>query len=359
MSRLSNAVVSVLAALAAGALLFVTFWMNDFGPAFLADGWFADTLQIYCWLLAASVILFGSARHFGHWVELAGSFAALGVALFAIQYAVDDAALAHRGHTTRCVIVRVTEREQTSTDANGDSQTTTYYDNTVRCAARQVRSVVTSRPAGKPRQRIDVVYDPIGRLAPVPANKVGGSGTALWVSIVALALGALLRGVSELRGRREAPWFFGIDGVRRIWLGVVAAVVGLVWLLLFFGSVRALWRLVGLVLGLLGTDRAGLGALHWLVDIPAWAASAAVVGRVIGWSRRLFVRVLGAHRWFDPDGQLRDFLAGLDVSTSFGFGLGGWSASLDSGFLAFLPAPVKRLIGRLLRSRRGAATGPD
>jgi hypothetical protein len=224
-----------------------------------------------------------------------------------------------------------------------------------------VRSVFTSRPAGRPRQHIDVVYDPKGRLGPRPANQVGGSGGALWVSIVALALGALLRGVSELRGRREGPWFVGIDGVRRIWLGVVAAVVGLVWSLLFFGSVQALWWLVDLGLGLLGTDRARLGALHWLVDIPVWAGSAALVGRVIGWSRRLFIRVLGAHPWFDPDGQLRGFLAVLDISTGFGFGGGGWSANLDSGFLAFLPAPVKRLIGRLLRRRRrrGAATGPE
>jgi hypothetical protein len=66
-------------------------------------------------------------------------------------------------------------------------------------------------------------------------------------------------------------------------------------------------------------------------------------------------------RWrYGPDGQLRNFLAGVEVTTGFGFGLGGWSASLDTGLLAFLPAPVKRLIGRLLRRRRrrDAATGP-
>jgi hypothetical protein len=352
MSRLSNAVVSVLAVVAAGALLFATFWMNDFGPDFLADGWFADTLQIWCWLLAASVVLFGSARHFGHWVELIGSFAALGVALFAIQTAVDNAALAHRGHTTSCVIVRVTERQETSTDANGDSQTTTYYDNTVTCAARQIRRVTTSAPAGKPRQHIDVVYDPKGRLGPLPANQVGGPGGALWVSIVALALGALLRAISDLRGRREEPWFFSIEGARRIWLGVVAAAVGLAWSLLFFGSIQALRWLVDLPLALLGTDRAHLGWLHWLLDIPVWLASAVLIGRVIGWSRRLFIHLLGAHHRLDPDNQLRDFLATLDINTSIGFGLAGGSATLDTGLLSFLPRPAKRLLARLLHRRK-------
>jgi hypothetical protein len=47
---------------------------------------------------------------------------------------------------------------------------------------------------------------------------------------------------------------------------------------------------------------------------------------------RVSLAVLGAHRRFDPDGQLRNFLAGVEVTTGFGFGLGGWSASL----LAFL-----------------------
>lgn len=90
---------------------------------------------------ALGIAVVGSLRHHDHWVEFMGLLLTLFVAVGAVQIAVDAWALAARGRTTTCTVLRVDEQFETSTTPSGVTRTTHYYINHLSCVTPQVRVV--------------------------------------------------------------------------------------------------------------------------------------------------------------------------------------------------------------------------
>jgi hypothetical protein len=346
-TRLLDAFISALSAVSAVALGGVAVWLNAFGPEFLANGWSGTALQLGFWFGALAIVVFGSARHLGHWVELVGSFFALFLAIMWIQSAIDTSVLAERGQTTSCTVLRVHERVERHTDPDGrDTGSSVYYDHTLKCDTGKVRAMTTGDPAGAPGQRITVRYDPKQRLDPRLADEATTPKYPLRNALIALVLAALLRGVSELRGESTwsadgfVRWFTGLERVR---LGVTIFVVGLTWLFAFFAALHALGSMRDQLLAWFGISQAMRhGWLRWLVNIPSLIVIASVFRYMASMGSKLFVRLLGAARFLDPRGDIQGLLSVLDPG--FEFSIGGISLSPGGGVPGI--ATVKKLMAR-------------
>ncbi len=171
-------------------------WLSAFGPTFLADNWVVDVLLWLLTFAALGLVVFTSL-FYEHWLVFFGSFFALSISLFAVHTAVDEWTFHVRGETTSCTVLAVKEREVTSyhTNADGSSSTTTstYYDHDLRCDVPEVREMTTGSSQGDPGTRVDVAYDPMGRLNAQPAAGAGDFAPPMWIAAVGFTVGTALR----------------------------------------------------------------------------------------------------------------------------------------------------------------------
>lgn len=129
------------------------------------------------------------------------------VAVAAADRAVEHHAFRGRAEATSCLVRDVERREvySTSTDANGNttSHWDVSYDYELTCdGGRPTSMTLGHRPAGK-GERLDVAFDPKGRLDPRPVDDVSDGGTALWVCIACTGATVLLRGIDVFADRRR------------------------------------------------------------------------------------------------------------------------------------------------------------
>jgi len=342
--RLLDAVLSVLGAVIAVGAAYTAAWVDNFGPDALAGGWTGTGVQMALWLTAMWIVVFGSVRHAGHWVELMGSFLALGFAFLIAPSAVEASALAARAETTTCTVLSVKEKSRTVRDSEGNTSTEKYFVNDVTCAAGQVTSVNTGRPAGPVGNRITVTYDPKGRFSSRTGTARPDPEQNLLFIGIGLGLGALLRAVSELRGTRRIE-FVGVrnEGLERIRFNGVIMTVVLGWFGLFFGLASGVAEVRRGLLRLFGTSERAVEAhwWHWPVDLVTWAIFAAVFAGSVVIYRWLIIRVLGKLRFLDPQGDLQDLVGEAESQT--GFSSGGLQFVLGGGGL------LRAVLGRRRR----------
>ncbi|GAA4997630.1 hypothetical protein GCM10023205_83890 [Yinghuangia aomiensis] len=129
------------------------------------------------------------------------------VAVAAADRAVEHHVFQGRAEATSCLVRDVDRRVEysTSTDANGTttSHTNVYYDYDLACdGGRPTSMTLGHRPAGR-GERLDVAFDPEGRLTPRPVDDVTDGGTALWVSLSCLGATVVLRGADVFADRRR------------------------------------------------------------------------------------------------------------------------------------------------------------
>lgn len=129
------------------------------------------------------------------------------VAVAAADRAVEHHAFRGRAEAASCLVRDVDRREvySTSTDANGN--TTSHWDVSyvydLACdGGRPASMTLGHRPADK-GERLEVAYDPKGRLDPRPVDDVSDGGTALWVCIACTGATVLLRGIDVFADRRR------------------------------------------------------------------------------------------------------------------------------------------------------------
>lgn len=164
----------------------------------------AGAWALLLWLPILGILL-GSAMMPRRTLVAFVTFFSAFVAVVAADRAVEHHAFRGRAETTSCLVRDVERRVEysTSTDSNGMTTTHTdvYFDYDLTCdGGRPTSMTLGHRPADK-GARLDVAFDPKGRLAPRPADDVSGGGTALWVSLSCLAGTAFLRGADAFADR--------------------------------------------------------------------------------------------------------------------------------------------------------------
>jgi hypothetical protein len=166
-----------------------------YGPAWL-DTWYGGLLNVVLTLVALGLVVF-SNLYFTQVVVFLGSFLALGFAVFAASSTAEAWVLHERGQTTNCTITHIDERQETrtSTDANGNSSTTTdyYYDHRLTCDRPRITAMTTGSPAGKVGERVEVAYDPESRIGVQPADGAFDYGSSLLTCCLGAAIGIALR----------------------------------------------------------------------------------------------------------------------------------------------------------------------
>jgi hypothetical protein len=135
--------------------------------------------------------------------------AALMITWPAAAQVVDSAALHDRGVRTTCTVLDVSERTETRVTRQGDGNwswtATTYYDHHLRCADDRLQTMTSSSRAADAGQRLDITFDPAGRVEPQPVDTVWAPAVWAWIGGIALAVSVLLRVIGVLWGRRH-PW---------------------------------------------------------------------------------------------------------------------------------------------------------
>jgi hypothetical protein len=106
-------------------------------------------------------------------------------------------AMQERGVVVGCTVLDVKTRVETRTypNENGTSSTseTTYYDHELLCADAPVHTMTLASPAAEKGERLDVAYDPEGRLDPSPAGYSATSGGTAVIGWIALAAAFAVR----------------------------------------------------------------------------------------------------------------------------------------------------------------------
>ncbi|MBQ1119305.1 hypothetical protein KBZ21_17655 [Streptomyces sp. A73] len=109
-------------------------------------------------------------------------------AVLGVAAAVDDETLRSRGKATRCTVLDVDRQvhESTYTDSNGITHTTTTidYKHKLDCAAGRPDSMTLKKKRADEGERIQVTYDPRGRLDPLPTDRLERGST--WSSMAYL-----------------------------------------------------------------------------------------------------------------------------------------------------------------------------
>ncbi|QUH01398.1 hypothetical protein HUO13_11795 [Saccharopolyspora erythraea] len=150
---------------------------------------------------------------------MGANFVALLALMFALgltKVGIDDAALHERGLRTVCTVLDVVERQETTShytpssdpDMPGSWSTTTtyYYDHGLRCDGGPVEHLTTEgSAAAKKGERLEIAYDPQGRLGPVPADALT-DGTAAKRTAAALLAVAVLARVGGVVWLRSSSW---------------------------------------------------------------------------------------------------------------------------------------------------------
>ncbi|MFG2291902.1 hypothetical protein [Streptomyces sp. NPDC048603] len=158
----------------------------------LSDGW-AVTGTAVAMLVTVVVFLFGlGSDSFAS--NLAGAAAFIGVLL--VTGAVGHSVLAERGVEVTCVVRGIDVRTEVSwtTDAQGHStsETRTYYDHDLDCPPGGPDELDgRSGRAAEVGAELAVVYDPQGKVSPMPARSVDPDARRMW-ALIALGASTLL-----------------------------------------------------------------------------------------------------------------------------------------------------------------------
>ncbi len=351
--RLLDMVLSALGAVIAVWLAYAGSWLAAFGPQAVSDSWFGTALIAGLWLNALVIMVFGAARNvadnWSSWLVMIVGIVALGLALMAVQSVVENRAFQERGRLATCTIVKVDERTETRTDANGDTTTTTYYHHRLRCAGVRVPTMTTGKPAGRAGTQLRVEYDPTGRLGPRPAADRTDDAANRWLLAVGLAVAATIRGGMELRGRPGLGGFFFEPrrGLRRIPWGLTLFLAGMVAVAALVGTYHLMRVVVDGVLGLVGVPPhlVRSGWLRW----PTGVLVALAGNYLLDLVRRIAVAVIRRFGWLlDPSGELRQILQDVELDVGFNLGVFGLQVSFDGGFLGY----VKGVVTAWWRRRR-------
>lgn len=191
------ALLAVGAPLAGMALIVARAALVAYGPSALAGNW-AGTALLFVMMMAGYALLVFTQLRYENVLVFFGAFLLLVIGASMVAGAVSDQALHERGRTTACTVQKVDRREVTSTDSDGNTTTDVYYDHDLACAEPRVRTVTTGSRVADRGERIQVVYDPRGRLDPRPAGSVGDPGTSLKWGAALFGGGVLLRVLFEL-----------------------------------------------------------------------------------------------------------------------------------------------------------------
>jgi hypothetical protein len=203
------ALLAVGAPLTGTALIVAQAALVAYGPSTLADNW-AGTALLFVMMMAGYALLVFTQLRYENVLVFFGAFLLLVIGASMLAHAVSDQALHERGRTTACTVQKVDRREVTSTDSDGNTTTDVYYDHDLACAEPRVRTMTTGSRIADRGERIQVVYDPRGRLAPRPAGSVGDPGTSLKWGAALFGGGVLLRVLFEL----DVPPFGPGTGLR-------------------------------------------------------------------------------------------------------------------------------------------------
>ncbi|WP_141577044.1 hypothetical protein [Actinomadura sp. WMMA1423] len=168
-----------------------------YGPSPLADNW-AGTALLFVMMMAGYALLVFTQLRYENVLVFFGAFFLLVIGASMVAGAVSAQALHKRGRTTVCTVQKVDRREVTSTDGNGNTTTNVYYKHDLACAEPRVRTMTTGSRVADRGERVQVVYDPRGRLDPRPAGSVGDPGTSLKWGAALFGGGVVLRVLSEL-----------------------------------------------------------------------------------------------------------------------------------------------------------------
>lgn len=185
------------APLAGAALIVARAALDAYGPSALAGNW-AGSALLFVMMMAGYALLVFTQLRYENVLVFFGAFFLLTIGASMVAGAVSDQAMRERGRTTACTVQKVDRREVTSTDGDGNRTTDVFYDHDLACAEPRVRTMTTgSRVAGR-GERVQVVYDPRGRLDPRPAGSVGDPGGSLAWGAALFGGGVLLRVLFEL-----------------------------------------------------------------------------------------------------------------------------------------------------------------
>ncbi|MGR6999826.1 hypothetical protein ACU686_19940 [Yinghuangia aomiensis] len=156
-------------------------------------------------LLAVAGILFWGFGHQPGMIVALVTFLLTGVGAMAAFHAVTEHAFRGRAVTTSCLVRDVDRRVETSssTDSQGHTTTTTnvYFDYDLACEAGRPSSMTIQHHAADTGERLDVAYDPKGRLDPRPAADVTDGEAALWLAVSCVGATAVLCGTDVFVNR--------------------------------------------------------------------------------------------------------------------------------------------------------------
>ncbi|MCP3804118.1 VIT1/CCC1 transporter family protein [Allokutzneria sp. A3M-2-11 16] len=169
------------------------------------DGW-TTTLGVVLLVLTGITWLAGIALAASPFLVFAGMVASM-IAMGALSSSSADTALHERGVRTTCDVVTVDRRVETRShyDSDGTWSTTTtiYYDHRLRCDAGPIDTMTLHSRAAEPGQRLEITYDPLLRVDPVPANTVTDGSGSRQTALIAVIVAILSRVGGVLWERRQ------------------------------------------------------------------------------------------------------------------------------------------------------------
>ncbi|SDM28522.1 hypothetical protein SAMN04489726_0790 [Allokutzneria albata] len=119
------------------------------------------------------------------------------VAMSAVTSSIDDTALYDRGVRTICDVTAVDRRVETRShyDANGtwSTSTTAYYDHRLRCDDGPIEKMTLLSRAAEAGQRLEITFDPLLKVNPVPADTVTDGSGSQQLALIATLVAVLTR----------------------------------------------------------------------------------------------------------------------------------------------------------------------
>ena len=337
--RLLDAAISVVTALLAMGAAFTASWLTAFGPVTAPERWFATSLSASLWLLAYVLVLAGAARYFdshGPWMLAVGaSFLSLGFAIFQVGFAVEHHAFRVRGEVTSCTVTAIEKRVHSSHDGGA---TRTFYIHELDCSEPHVSTMTTGAPVADVGAKVQVRYDPTGRVDPRPAEWAIEPERAFRRGLVALAIAVAARILLELfasQRNRGGPFFGHLRGFERIRKGVTVLGGGVAVVVVLGTSAQALHAGTTTTLRLVGTPDELLRN-PW-ATWPATVALALVLNHLLGLCRWLMLRAvrrIPGHT--EPDSVLGDLVAAAEVRSTIELPLPRRRISVDTGLLGWM-----------------------
>ncbi|WP_326599308.1 hypothetical protein [Streptomyces sp. NBC_01803] len=161
------------------------------------DGW-PSTLTGGGLVLVACVGAFFSGVLYDNTLAFFSGFPLL-VACIGAAGMVEEAALRSRGEATMCTVTEVDTRVETTTHTDSEgfthTTTTTYYDHTLDCDATGGPDLMTrTERIADAGERIDVTYDPEGRVSPELTGDVSkGNHSNEWMLGIGLTVTLAIR----------------------------------------------------------------------------------------------------------------------------------------------------------------------